>query len=150
MVLNQWAASFRANRRVLAGCAAEQQDSTSAGAGQGLVKLMKNGKSVAVAVHLAARSAQSDGSVNSFSLQPPAPDAGHEAWDSYKVCCSPMCRPGHHVQCKHDFLAFFALHLSSLVSRFPFGTCACIALHPCRVRGRMSLRSYRALRSARA
>ena len=142
VVLNQWSASLRANRRVLAGCAAELQGSTSAGAGEGLVKLMKNGKSVAMAVHLAARSAQSDGSVNSSSLPPPAPDAGREAWDLYRVCCLLMCYPG--------YLAFLVLSLSSLVFRLPFDTCACMILHPCCVRGRMILRSCRALRSARA
>ena len=85
VVLNQWAASLRANRRVLAGCAEELKGSSSAGAGEGLVKLMKSGKSVAMAVHLAARSPQSDGSADSCAVPVPAPGAGREAWDSYKV-----------------------------------------------------------------
>jgi hypothetical protein len=103
VVLNQWAASLRANRRFVAGCPAEKVGGAGGSAGDGVLARLRAGQQLAAAVHGAARNEQSDGSP--FSLAVPVPDIaldGADAetradakaqWEKYEVGAAPPPPP---------------------------------------------------------
>ena len=100
VVLNQWAATLRANRRFIAGCPAEKGVDSGGGKGgggaggngEGVLARLRAGQQLAAAVHGAARNEQSDGSP--FSLSIPTPTLAlddekraeaKQQWEKYEV-----------------------------------------------------------------